>query len=118
MHLNTLAGRSFIDWAIYPVFPWVLRDYHSPSLDLTADAGLDVGLMNDHLATLGGDAAEGGGAGCGCWESGVFRDLSKPMGAITEARKSEAVDKFTTLAQQHSSQGGMQVGDALNDRGL
>jgi WD repeat and FYVE domain-containing protein 3 len=22
MHLNTLAGRSFLDWAIYPVFPW------------------------------------------------------------------------------------------------
>jgi hypothetical protein len=22
MHLNTLAGRSFVDWAAYPVFPW------------------------------------------------------------------------------------------------
>lgn len=52
MHLNTFAGRSFNDWGQYPVFPWVLRDYESETLDLTNPA--------------------------------VFRDLSKPMGALTE----------------------------------
>ena len=32
--LNTLAGRSFNDLNQYPVFPWVLADYTSSSLDL------------------------------------------------------------------------------------
>ncbi|KAG5189975.1 BEACH domain-containing protein [Tribonema minus] len=34
MHLNTLAGRSYNDLTQYPVFPWVLADYHSDTLDL------------------------------------------------------------------------------------
>ena len=32
--LNKLAGRSFNDLMQYPVFPFVLRDYHSHELDL------------------------------------------------------------------------------------
>jgi hypothetical protein len=52
MLLNTFAGRSYNDWGQYPVFPWVLRDYHSTVLDL--------------------DNPE------------VYRDLSLPMGALTE----------------------------------
>ncbi|CAH9093663.1 unnamed protein product [Cuscuta europaea] len=35
MHLNTLAGRGYSDITQYPVFPWVLADYESESLDLT-----------------------------------------------------------------------------------
>ena len=35
MHLNTLAGRSYNDLTQYPVFPWVLSDYSSSTLDLT-----------------------------------------------------------------------------------
>ncbi|CAI4227406.1 unnamed protein product [Auanema sp. JU1783] len=35
MHLNTLAGRSYNDLSQYPVFPWVLSDYTSSTLDLT-----------------------------------------------------------------------------------
>ncbi len=35
MHLNTLSGRSYNDWACYPVVPWVLIDYSSETLDLT-----------------------------------------------------------------------------------
>jgi len=34
MHLNTLAGRSYNDFTQYPVFPWVVRDYTSETLDL------------------------------------------------------------------------------------
>lgn len=33
MILNTLAGRSYNDLTQYPVFPWVLADYSSESLD-------------------------------------------------------------------------------------
>ena len=32
--LNTLAGRTFNDLTQFPVFPWVLADYTSASLDL------------------------------------------------------------------------------------
>lgn len=35
MHLNTLAGRGYSDLTQYPVFPWVLADYESETLDLT-----------------------------------------------------------------------------------
>lgn len=34
MNLNLIAGRTFNDLSQYPVFPWVLRDYHSQKLDL------------------------------------------------------------------------------------
>ncbi|GFP89566.1 beach domain-containing protein lvsc [Phtheirospermum japonicum] len=34
MILNTLAGRSYNDLTQYPVFPWVLADYSSETLDL------------------------------------------------------------------------------------
>ncbi|BES87468.1 Beach [Nesidiocoris tenuis] len=38
MHLNTLAGRSYNDLMQYPVFPWILADYDSDSLDFTDPA--------------------------------------------------------------------------------
>ncbi|ETO22253.1 WD repeat and FYVE domain containing 3, partial [Reticulomyxa filosa] len=34
MFLNTLAGRSYNDITQYPVFPWILRDYDSDTLNL------------------------------------------------------------------------------------
>lgn len=36
MFLNKLAGRSFNDLMIYPVYPFVLRDYTSDVLDLSS----------------------------------------------------------------------------------
>jgi factor associated with neutral sphingomyelinase activation len=50
LYLNFAAGRTFNDLAQWPVFPWVLKDYTSRSLDLENEE--------------------------------VFRDLSKPMGAL------------------------------------
>lgn len=35
MRLNIMAGRSFNDITQYPVFPWVLADFKSPTLDLS-----------------------------------------------------------------------------------
>lgn len=35
MWLNTIAGRTYNDLTQYPVFPWVIADYESPTLDLT-----------------------------------------------------------------------------------
>ncbi|KAF0692364.1 Aste57867_16541 [Aphanomyces stellatus] len=37
IELNALAGRTFNDVTQYPVFPWVLADYTSETLDLTKD---------------------------------------------------------------------------------
>jgi factor associated with neutral sphingomyelinase activation len=35
--LNSAAGRTFQDLSRYPVFPWVIADYHSPKLDLSKE---------------------------------------------------------------------------------
>lgn len=32
--LNTVAGRTVNDLTQYPVFPWVVQDYHSHTLNL------------------------------------------------------------------------------------
>eukprot|EP00698_Gefionella_okellyi_P006757 TRINITY_DN1619_c0_g1_i2.p1 TRINITY_DN1619_c0_g1~~TRINITY_DN1619_c0_g1_i2.p1 ORF type:complete len:1787 (-),score=398.56 TRINITY_DN1619_c0_g1_i2:43-5403(-) len=55
MLLNTLAGRSYNDLTQYPVFPWVLSDYESETIDLS--------------------------------NVKFYRDLTLPMGALTEKRK-------------------------------
>jgi hypothetical protein len=54
MWLNLFAGRSFNCLDQYPVFPHVIKDYHSSTLDL-----------NDPT---------------------IFRDLSRPIGALSEHR--------------------------------
>ena len=38
MQLNILSGRSFNDITQYPIFPWVLTDYESNSIDLNDSA--------------------------------------------------------------------------------
>ena len=38
MFLNREAGRSFKDLTQYPVFPWIIRDYTSQTLDLSNPA--------------------------------------------------------------------------------
>jgi factor associated with neutral sphingomyelinase activation len=54
LFLNDCAGRSSLDLSQHPVFPWVISDYSSPTLDLADPA--------------------------------VYRDLSRPIGALDEAR--------------------------------
>ena len=34
LHLNRLAGRSFNDLSQYPIMPWVIQDYTSPTINL------------------------------------------------------------------------------------
>ncbi|WCJ22828.1 BEACH domain-containing protein C2 [Euphorbia peplus] len=51
MQLNTLAGRSYNDITQYPVFPWILSDYNSKTLDLSdpssyRDLSKPVGALN------------------------------------------------------------------------
>ena len=53
-YLNILANRSFNDLSQYPVFPWILTQYQSETIDLS--------------------------------DSSIYRDLSKPIGALNEQR--------------------------------
>ncbi|ESK93353.1 beige beach domain-containing protein [Moniliophthora roreri MCA 2997] len=63
--LNQISGRTPNDATQYPVFPWVLQDYTSNTLELSDPA--------------------------------VYRDLTKPMGALTAARREAAETRYTNL---------------------
>ena len=65
MHLNKFAGRTFNDVTQYPVFPWILSDYTSETIDLN--------------------------------DSRVYRDLSKPVGALNEERLASLIERFNEL---------------------
>ena len=67
--LNTIAGRTYNDLTQYPVFPWVLADYTSPALNLDDPTN----------------------------ESGVFRDLTKPVGALNPDRLRMFLDRYRSL---------------------
>ncbi|KDD72544.1 Beige/BEACH domain-containing protein, partial [Helicosporidium sp. ATCC 50920] len=74
MQLNKAAGRSFQDLTQYPVFPWVLRDYASPALDLDDPA--------------------------------VYRDLSKPVGALEPRRLATFRERFAELGKLNAALAG------------
>ena len=65
MQLNTIAGRTYNDLTQYPVFPWVLCDYTSDTIDL-----------NDPT---------------------VYRDLSRPIGALNASRLDKILERFETF---------------------
>jgi factor associated with neutral sphingomyelinase activation len=73
MHLNREAGRSFKDLSQYPVMPWVLADYTSPTLDLADPA--------------------------------VYRDLSRPIGALNPRRLADFQQRFAELKQMAAPAG-------------
>ncbi|OAD02252.1 hypothetical protein MUCCIDRAFT_143984 [Mucor lusitanicus CBS 277.49] len=53
MYLNAIAGRSYNDLTQYPVFPWILADYHSQELDLN-----DPKTFRDLTRPMGAQTAE------------------------------------------------------------
>ncbi len=68
MILNTFAGRSFSDINQYPVFPWVLKDFSSDTLDLETE---DEEVRKN-----------------------TFRELDTPIGAIDPRKRADAREKF------------------------
>lgn len=70
MHLNTMAGRTYNDLTQYPIFPWILRDYSSDSIDLS----------NPH----------------------IYRDLSKPIGALNPERFKEFMERYESFEEDES----------------
>lgn len=65
--LNKYGGRSFSDLGQYPIFPWILKDYASPSLPYRSE-------------TLP-----------------IYRDLKLPIAAISESKRREADQKFSAM---------------------
>jgi len=62
MYLNTISSRSFNDLSQYPIFPWVILDYHTKEFNLNNPT--------------------------------MFRDLSKPIGAINKHRLQKLKDFY------------------------
>uniref|UniRef100_A0A8C3S1W5 Neurobeachin-like protein 2 n=1 Tax=Chelydra serpentina TaxID=8475 RepID=A0A8C3S1W5_CHESE len=55
MQLNTIAGRTYNDLSQYPVFPWIVQDYVSETLDLSdpdvfRDLSKPIGVANERHA--------------------------------------------------------------------
>ena len=69
MHLNTLAGRTYNDLTQYPVMPWIIADYTSATLDLEDESK---------------------------WAT-TFRDLTKPVGALNDARLQMYIERFQSM---------------------
>ena len=67
LYLNSCADRSFNDLSQYPVFPWVISDYSSTTLNLDDEC--------------------------------VFRDLSKPIGAINKERLKSLKDRSDEMCE-------------------
>jgi len=67
LYLNDAAGRTYRDLTQHPVFPWILADYTSSTLDLEKPES--------------------------------FRKLDLPMGAQTEARKRDFIERFRSLEE-------------------
>lgn len=65
-HFNSLGDRTKNDLTQYPVFPWIISDYTSETLDL-----------NDPK---------------------VYRDLSKPIGALNEIRLQRLIERYEEMS--------------------
>ncbi len=99
MHLNTLSGRSYNDLTQYPVFPWVIADWESEELDLTnpavrvlfASASLPLLKHTFHLPTFPLLSSTN--------KQQTFRDLTKPMGALSPAREMEFRERYALLKE-------------------
>uniref|UniRef100_K3WMD0 BEACH domain-containing protein n=1 Tax=Globisporangium ultimum (strain ATCC 200006 / CBS 805.95 / DAOM BR144) TaxID=431595 RepID=K3WMD0_GLOUD len=71
--LNNASGRTRNDLTQYPVFPWILSDYTSSSLDLS--------------------------------DPSVYRDLSKPIGALNEQRLEYFKMRYEVMPRGEEAEG-------------
>lgn len=88
MVLNVMAGRSYNDITQYPVFPWVISDYKSQILDLSGKT------------------------------PGVFRDLSKPIGAINPERLQEILERYRSFDEDTPEQLKFMYGSHYSSAGV
>ena len=72
-----MADRSFNDLTQYPVFPWIICDLESKELGavLSSGCGGDIYCFNRVVAVF-----------IDLQNPKIFRDLSKPIGALNPER--------------------------------
>lgn len=71
--LNAVGDRTIHDLTQYPVFPWIIQDYESSTLDLE--------------------------------DKRIYRDLSKPIGALNGDRLQSFKDRYNQMVAQMSEIG-------------
>eukprot|EP00939_MAST-03C_sp_MAST-3C-sp1_P002335 g2335.t1 len=126
--LNKLAGRTYRDFGQYPVFPWIISDYEAPldTLLSIADAMPKIATTATVVAAQGGGGSAGStsasaptvtvsssSTGPDSTAQGdaqrfddsrdarcVFRDLSKPMGALREERRKLVIARYQSLVRE------------------
>jgi len=121
MHLNTVSGRTYQDLSQYPVFPWILSYYPEMKVNL-------VPTRKESSASSGGDGSSSSGSGAiptyravevppseadgeiedieAVIRAGpshpdtphIFRDLTKPMGAINPERLEQVLERFHSFS--------------------
>lgn len=69
MRLNSIAGRTYNDLTQYPVFPWILKDFREST-------------SNNEVASLDLN------------DPSIYRDLSKPIGALNPERLANLRERF------------------------
>ena len=96
---SRISGRSFNTIHQYPVMPWVLSDYSSATLDLNDPQVCPIKLKlipNIPYPSLQQVMY--------CFTLQSYRDLSKPIAAISEERRAAASVKYQRLALYWLSQ--------------
>jgi factor associated with neutral sphingomyelinase activation len=92
MFLNSIADRTLNDLTQYPVFPWVIADYTSSSLDLNNPGACCACASASVCAAVREAAAVRRVYGVGA--AATFRDLSKPIGALNPQRLDMFVRRY------------------------
>lgn len=90
IQVNMYAGRSFNDLSQYPVFPWVIADYRCEELNLNTR-----------------DEAE---------QKRIFRDLSLPIGAMTEEKRRELKRRVLDMMDMSEEEVDMMDKEKLDQR--
>ena len=86
MALNKLAGRSFNDLMQYPIFPFILSDYISSSIDLNSPSVFRFELLLVYLKKF------------------YSRNLSKPMAIQNAKMESVYSQNYQCLAEEFEKQ--------------
>ncbi|ELR15772.1 Beige/BEACH domain containing protein, partial [Acanthamoeba castellanii str. Neff] len=85
MLLNHRAGRTVNDITQYPVFPWIIADYQSSTLDAQAAELRPVFTPNLFYSDLK--------------DPKTFRDLSKPIGALNPRRLESFKERYRDMPE-------------------
>jgi len=124
MHISTISGRTYNDINQYPVFPWIIAYYPETKVKIVqsnakgassaaaaagaaaaasgssaGNLGPDVQVQEDMSENLDIEEVIRAGPSHPATRR-VFRDLSKPMGALEPSRLEQVLERFSTFFDQ------------------